>query len=66
MKQWMILGLIAATSFLGVNTLVTAQPKTMYCMVDANGNYTSKCFNTRSECVREARKERLTCGTTFQ
>jgi hypothetical protein len=66
MKQWIILSLVAATSFLGVNTLVSAKPKTMYCMVDEKGNFTSKCFNTRSECTREARKEKRTCGTTFE
>lgn len=66
MKQWIVLSLVAATSFLGFNTLVTAKPKTMYCMVDAKGNFTSKCFDTRSQCTREARKEGMTCGTTFQ
>jgi hypothetical protein len=66
MKQWIVLGVVAATGFFGMNTLVTAKPKTMYCMVDESGNFTSKCFSTRSECTREARKEKKTCGTTFE
>jgi hypothetical protein len=65
-KQFVFLGLVAAASFLGAASVANAKNKSMYCMVDKQGNYTSTCFKTMNECKKEAPQKGMTCGKTFE
>jgi hypothetical protein len=65
-KQFVILGMVAVASFLGAAGVASAKNKSMYCMVDKQGNYTSTCFKTMNECKKEAPKKGMTCGKTFE
>lgn len=47
-------------------TTAVAQSKSIWCMVDKSGDFTSQCYPTRSVCEREARKKGLSCGMTFE
>ena len=66
MKNLAILGLVSVLSFLGTASIAIAKNKSIYCMVDKKGNYTSTCFKTMNECNKEAPKKGMTCGKTFE
>jgi hypothetical protein len=66
MKQLLIVAFVSTATFMGAATLASAKNKSMYCMVDKQGNYTSTCFKTMNECLKEAPKKGMTCGKTFE
>ena len=65
-KQFLILAFVSTATFLGAANLAAAKNKSIYCMVDKKGNYTSTCFKTMNECQKEAPKKGMTCGKTFE
>jgi hypothetical protein len=69
MRNWMF-SLIAVSGMFATGFLTTeaiAKNKSIWCMVDKkSGDFSSSCYKTKEQCMKEARKKGMTCGMTFE
>jgi hypothetical protein len=53
--------------FLTTEAIAKAKAKSIWCMVDKkSGDFSSSCYKTKEQCMKEALKKGMTCGMTFE